>query len=190
MTFLHFPLYKQSFFCYNLPDTSLGPVVQSVSTPACHAGGRRFESVPGRHKKEIYPEGGSLFIQRDGCEKSKLAHPGGYRNPCPILGQGCKRVLLRCPVKSSGLRFSSILPTAATRSGRFIRHRRRFPRSPFRVAIKKRSTQRVDLFLSRGSKYELNKEPPALCAGGSFTFSGCPCRRGCPRPWEPGTFSR
>ena len=28
-----------------------GPVVQSVSTPACHAGGRRFESVPGRHIK-------------------------------------------------------------------------------------------------------------------------------------------
>ena len=27
----------------------LGPVVQSVSTPACHAGGRQFESVPGRH---------------------------------------------------------------------------------------------------------------------------------------------
>ena len=26
-----------------------GPVVQSVSTPACHAGGRQFESVPGRH---------------------------------------------------------------------------------------------------------------------------------------------
>ena len=29
--------------------TKFGPVVQSVSTPACHAGGRRFESVPGRH---------------------------------------------------------------------------------------------------------------------------------------------
>ena len=29
--------------------TIFGPVVQSVSTPACHAGGRRFESVPGRH---------------------------------------------------------------------------------------------------------------------------------------------
>ncbi len=28
--------------------TNFGPVVQSVSTPACHAGGRRFESVPGR----------------------------------------------------------------------------------------------------------------------------------------------
>ena len=27
-----------------------GPVVQSVSTPACHAGGRRFESVRGRQK--------------------------------------------------------------------------------------------------------------------------------------------
>ena len=30
-----------------------GPVVQSVSTPACHAGGRRFESVRGR---QIRPE--------------------------------------------------------------------------------------------------------------------------------------
>ena len=29
---------------------SHGPVVQSVSTPACHAGGRRFESVRGRQK--------------------------------------------------------------------------------------------------------------------------------------------
>ena len=26
-----------------------GPVVQLVRTPACHAGGRRFESVLGRH---------------------------------------------------------------------------------------------------------------------------------------------
>ena len=36
--------------------TKFGPVVQSVSTPACHAGGRRFESVPGRH---IYVESAS-----------------------------------------------------------------------------------------------------------------------------------
>ncbi len=28
-----------------------GPVVQLVRTPACHAGGRRFEPVPGRHFK-------------------------------------------------------------------------------------------------------------------------------------------
>ena len=39
-------------------------------------------------------------------------------------------LLLRCPIKSSGLRLSSILSTAATRSGRFIRHRRRSHRSP------------------------------------------------------------
>ena len=32
-----------------VPTKIPGPVVQSVSTPACHAGGRRFESVPGRH---------------------------------------------------------------------------------------------------------------------------------------------
>ena len=32
-----------------VPTTKFGPVVQSVSTPACHAGGRRFESVRGRH---------------------------------------------------------------------------------------------------------------------------------------------
>ncbi len=28
-----------------------GPVVQLVRMPACHAGGRRFEPVPGRHFK-------------------------------------------------------------------------------------------------------------------------------------------
>ena len=33
---------------YKHPAAGFGPVVQSVSTPACHAGGRRFESVPGR----------------------------------------------------------------------------------------------------------------------------------------------
>ena len=39
-------------------------------------------------------------------------------------------VLLRCPKKSSGVRFSSIFSTAATRSGRSSRHRRRSLRSP------------------------------------------------------------
>ena len=38
--------------------------------------------------------------------------------------------LLRYPIKSSGFRLSSILSTAATRSGRFFRHWRRFLRSP------------------------------------------------------------
>ena len=30
-----------------------GPVVQLVRTPACHAGGRRFEPVPGRHYASV-----------------------------------------------------------------------------------------------------------------------------------------
>ena len=29
---------------------TFGPVVQMVSTPACHAGGRGFEPLPGRQK--------------------------------------------------------------------------------------------------------------------------------------------
>ena len=33
-----------------------GPVVQLVRTPACHAGGRRFESVLGRHRVHKYPK--------------------------------------------------------------------------------------------------------------------------------------
>ena len=39
--------------------TIFGPVVQSVSTPACHAGGRRFESVPGRQIMHLWRAYGS-----------------------------------------------------------------------------------------------------------------------------------
>ena len=46
----------------------------------------------------------------------------------PLLQGGLP--LLRCPKKSSGLRFSSIFSTAATRSARFICHRQRSHRSP------------------------------------------------------------
>ena len=53
------PLYKPGNPCYN--PVSSGPVVQSVSTPACHAGGRRFESVPGRHRKAIRLDGFLLY---------------------------------------------------------------------------------------------------------------------------------
>ena len=39
-----------------------GPVVQLVRTPACHAGGRRFEPVLGRHRVHItvYPKHASV----------------------------------------------------------------------------------------------------------------------------------
>jgi len=39
-------------------------------------------------------------------------------------------ILLRCPIKSSGLRSPSILSTDATHSGRSSRPRRRSPHSP------------------------------------------------------------
>ena len=59
--FFHFPLYKAKKFCYNKGRSEYGPVVQSVSTPACHAGGRRFESVPGRQKCHPFRDGIFLF---------------------------------------------------------------------------------------------------------------------------------
>ena len=74
-----------------------GPVVQSVSTPACHAGGRRFESVPGRHKKARFsacfflsaccgyswaiPHNLTRRLSQDFCPNSKF---GKWRNPSCI----------------------------------------------------------------------------------------------------------
>ena len=47
-------------------------MVQSVSTPACHAGGRRFESVPGRQKEKT-PFWVSFSFSRNGLEEGGLA---------------------------------------------------------------------------------------------------------------------
>ena len=48
------------------PQQVCGPVVQLVRTPACHAGGRRFEPVLGRH---IAPENAceNRIYRRSGC---------------------------------------------------------------------------------------------------------------------------
>ena len=67
-------VYKRDFFCYNPSrSTPYGPVVQSVSTPACHAGGRRFESVPGRQKSSHPIRGGCFFDRKGGLESRLLA---------------------------------------------------------------------------------------------------------------------
>ena len=53
--------------------TSIGAVVQLVRMPACHAGGRGFESLP--HRKQLFrATGGAAFFVyglffRSGCVK-------------------------------------------------------------------------------------------------------------------------
>ncbi len=44
-----------------------GPVVQLVRMPACHAGGRGFESRPVRHITKKAPQVGAFFMSRRNC---------------------------------------------------------------------------------------------------------------------------
>ena len=69
-SFLKLGLYKLQIICYN-PYCS-GPVVQSVSTPACHAGGRRFESVPGRQIKNAIHSDGVFYLANRGTDSNHL----------------------------------------------------------------------------------------------------------------------
>ena len=79
-----------------------GLVVQSVSTPACHAGGRRFESVRGRHKRS-HPFGWLLFCYLDKDSKIKCSCPVGSglfparreQHLNFLLWRKCKRVRAR-----------------------------------------------------------------------------------------------
>ena len=56
----HLPYKQEVTGSSPVVPTISGPVVQSVSTPACHAGGRRFESVPGR-QKNVESESSPLY---------------------------------------------------------------------------------------------------------------------------------
>ena len=107
----------------------------------------------------------------------------GFLLFCFSLRRKCKRVLLRCPKKSSGLRQSLIFSTAATHSGRFFRHRRRSPRSPFRrTLINKKECDFALLFYSYNafitpfSGFLPNRSAPragCLRQSGRFLRSGC-----------------
>ena len=72
---------KFRFFLYNQPcSEEHGPVVQSVSTPACHAGGRRFESVRGRQKRKPSKRMAFLFcLPTD--SKNEMQQSGGLSQP-------------------------------------------------------------------------------------------------------------
>ncbi len=53
-----------------------GPVVQLVRTPACHAGGRGFESLPDRHLGEVADATASQFL----CFLTKALCCAQWRN--------------------------------------------------------------------------------------------------------------
>ena len=129
-------LYKRENPCYNLSCS--GPVVQSVSTPACHAGGRRFESVPGRQKRGTILWMVPLFwANRGGLERL---------NP-PLLWRGGQRV--RAPLPPYGLPMQP-----AT--------------SPFRVALPAHPAKRVQKRYHIGSEIQPGHTANAVCPGSSY----------------------
>ncbi len=56
-----------------------GAVVQSVRIPACHAGGRGFESRPLRQILKKYPRQAGIFLFPGGAEEAACAASGGNR---------------------------------------------------------------------------------------------------------------
>ena len=69
-----------------------GPVVQLVRTPACHAGGRRFEPVLGRHSNNK----AFAFLYKSGESRTDAA-----------IAQSVERILGKDEVTSSNLVSSS-----------------------------------------------------------------------------------
>ena len=75
---------------------------------------------------------GGGFEQSNATVRWTVAHArlDGHDTLICSLREQMSRFLLRCPKKSSGLRYSLIFSTAATRSARFFCHRQRSHRSP------------------------------------------------------------
>ena len=65
-----------------VPTTRCGAVVQLVRTPACHAGGRGFKSLPRRHFLITYAQVAQLVEQR--TENPRVA------GSIPALGTICE----------------------------------------------------------------------------------------------------
>jgi len=79
----------------------------------------------------IFMEEGTRTIKCNADERCRRRLDGAEPLSAPA-GSRCKRVLLRCPTSGFGDKAPCHLPTAATRSARSSRHRRRSHRSPFR----------------------------------------------------------
>ena len=91
-----------------VPTTFCGAVVQLVRTPACHAGGRGFKSLPRRQKGRdfitalFYAQVAQLVEQRTENPRVAGSIPAGGTN-CADVAHPVERHLAKVEVASSSL---------------------------------------------------------------------------------------